>query len=51
MASCLDALLSEVRAAELPVESPRIDGHERPGPERPVVSPIDGKTIGRVPRD
>jgi RHH-type proline utilization regulon transcriptional repressor/proline dehydrogenase/delta 1-pyrroline-5-carboxylate dehydrogenase len=45
----LDALLAEIRAAVLPVEAaPRLDGQDRAGTERPVVSPIDGKAIGRV---
>jgi RHH-type proline utilization regulon transcriptional repressor/proline dehydrogenase/delta 1-pyrroline-5-carboxylate dehydrogenase len=45
----LDALLSDVRSAAMPDKAaPLIDGKLRPGPERPVVSPIDGKAIGHV---
>jgi RHH-type proline utilization regulon transcriptional repressor/proline dehydrogenase/delta 1-pyrroline-5-carboxylate dehydrogenase len=45
----LDALLSDVRAAATPDKAaPLIDGKPRPGAERPVVSPIDGKAIGHV---
>ena len=46
----LDALLAEIRAAT-PVAAeaaPRIDGVALPGIERPVISPIDGHTVGIV---
>jgi RHH-type proline utilization regulon transcriptional repressor/proline dehydrogenase/delta 1-pyrroline-5-carboxylate dehydrogenase len=45
----LDALLAEVRSAEMPVEAASvIDGEARSRTERPVMSPIDGRPIGRV---
>jgi RHH-type proline utilization regulon transcriptional repressor/proline dehydrogenase/delta 1-pyrroline-5-carboxylate dehydrogenase len=45
----LAALLAEVRAADLPVvAAPRIGGLDHAGTERSVMSPIDGKAIGRV---
>src|SRR5262249_5813622 len=45
----LDALLAEIRAAAMPdAAAPLIDGNVRPGIEREVVSPIDGKAIGCV---
>ena len=46
----LDALLDEVRAGVGASDSaaPLIDGIALPGRERPVISPIDGQTIGTV---
>ncbi len=46
----LEALLDEVRAGVRPSDSaaPLIDGIALPGRERPVISPIDGQTIGAV---
>ena len=45
----LDRLLAEVRAAKMPDgAAPLIDGDVRAGAERPVVSPVNGQTIGRV---
>ncbi len=45
----LDMLLAEVRAAKMPDgAAPLIDGAARAGAERPVVSPVNGQTIGRV---
>jgi RHH-type transcriptional regulator, proline utilization regulon repressor / proline dehydrogenase / delta 1-pyrroline-5-carboxylate dehydrogenase len=45
----LDMLLAEVRAAKMPDgAAPLIDGDVRAGAERPVVSPVNGQTIGRV---
>lgn len=45
----LDALLAEIRDARPAVEAaPLVGGTTRPGIERPVRSPIDGKVIGRV---
>ena len=45
----LDALLAEIRDARPSVEAvPLVDGASRPGIGRSVVSPIDGKVIGRV---
>jgi RHH-type proline utilization regulon transcriptional repressor/proline dehydrogenase/delta 1-pyrroline-5-carboxylate dehydrogenase len=45
----LDVLLDEIRHAGSFVEAtPLIDGLARGGSERAVVSPIDGKAIGRV---
>ena len=45
----LDMLLAEVRAAKMPDgAAPLIDGDVRAGAERPVVSPLNGQTIGRV---
>ena len=46
----LDALLDEVRAGMSSSNSaaPLIDGIALPGRERPVISPIDGRTIGTV---
>jgi RHH-type transcriptional regulator, proline utilization regulon repressor / proline dehydrogenase / delta 1-pyrroline-5-carboxylate dehydrogenase len=46
----LDVLLDEVRAGVRPSNSavPLIDGIALPGRERPVISPIDGQTIGTV---
>jgi RHH-type proline utilization regulon transcriptional repressor/proline dehydrogenase/delta 1-pyrroline-5-carboxylate dehydrogenase len=45
----LAALLADVRAAEMPIgAAPLVDGDVRPGAERPVISPIDGRPIGRV---
>jgi RHH-type proline utilization regulon transcriptional repressor/proline dehydrogenase/delta 1-pyrroline-5-carboxylate dehydrogenase len=47
--SSLDALLAEIRGGEKPAEAaPLIDGKAHRGIERPVRSPIDAKTIGRV---
>jgi len=48
-AAALDALLAEVRAARMPdAAAPVIDGVIRSGTERPVISPIDGRAVGRV---
>jgi RHH-type proline utilization regulon transcriptional repressor/proline dehydrogenase/delta 1-pyrroline-5-carboxylate dehydrogenase len=45
----LDALLAEIRDAVMPdAAAPLVAGKAQPGIERPVISPIDGKTIGRV---
>src|ERR1700730_193092 len=46
----LDALLDEVRAGMSASNSaaPLIDGIALPGRERPVISPIDGQTVGTV---
>ena len=45
----LDALLADIRNATVPTTAaPLVDGIALPGPERAVVSPIDGKAIGRV---
>jgi RHH-type proline utilization regulon transcriptional repressor/proline dehydrogenase/delta 1-pyrroline-5-carboxylate dehydrogenase len=46
----LDALLDEVRAGIGASHSaaPLIDGIALPGRERPVISPIDGRTVGVV---
>ena len=45
----LDALLAQVRGAEAPTEAaPLIDGVALAGPARPLHSPIDAATIGRV---
>ena len=45
----LDALLAQVRSAEPPTEAaPLIDGVALAGPARPLPSPIDAATIGRV---
>src|SRR6202166_3278574 len=46
----LDALLGEVRAGVRSSDSAAllIDGIVLPGRERPVISPVDGKTIGTV---
>jgi RHH-type proline utilization regulon transcriptional repressor/proline dehydrogenase/delta 1-pyrroline-5-carboxylate dehydrogenase len=46
----LDALLDEARASIGASHSaaPLIDGIALPGRERPVISPIDGRTIGTV---
>jgi RHH-type proline utilization regulon transcriptional repressor/proline dehydrogenase/delta 1-pyrroline-5-carboxylate dehydrogenase len=46
----LDALLDEVRASVGSSSSaaPLIDGIALPGRERPVISPIDGQTVGTV---
>jgi RHH-type proline utilization regulon transcriptional repressor/proline dehydrogenase/delta 1-pyrroline-5-carboxylate dehydrogenase len=46
----LDALLGEVRAGarSSDIAVPLIDGIALPGRERPVISPIDGQTIGTV---
>jgi RHH-type proline utilization regulon transcriptional repressor/proline dehydrogenase/delta 1-pyrroline-5-carboxylate dehydrogenase len=47
--TALDALLAEIRDARPSVEAvPLVDGASRPGVERSVRSPIDGKVIGRV---
>jgi RHH-type proline utilization regulon transcriptional repressor/proline dehydrogenase/delta 1-pyrroline-5-carboxylate dehydrogenase len=47
--TALDALLAEIRDARPSVEAvPLVDGTSRPGIERSVRSPIDGKVIGRV---
>jgi RHH-type proline utilization regulon transcriptional repressor/proline dehydrogenase/delta 1-pyrroline-5-carboxylate dehydrogenase len=47
--AALDALLAEIRDSQPPVEAvPLVDGTKRPGIERPVLSPIDAKAIGRV---
>jgi RHH-type proline utilization regulon transcriptional repressor/proline dehydrogenase/delta 1-pyrroline-5-carboxylate dehydrogenase len=48
--AALAALLDEV-ARSKPHEAravPLVDGTERPGQSRPVLSPIDGSTVGRV---
>jgi RHH-type proline utilization regulon transcriptional repressor/proline dehydrogenase/delta 1-pyrroline-5-carboxylate dehydrogenase len=43
------ALVAEVRGADAPGDAaPLIDGSARAGTERPLLSPIDGSTIGRV---
>jgi RHH-type proline utilization regulon transcriptional repressor/proline dehydrogenase/delta 1-pyrroline-5-carboxylate dehydrogenase len=46
----LEALLDEVRAGvrASDIAAPLIDGIALPGRERPVISPIDGQTIGVV---
>jgi RHH-type proline utilization regulon transcriptional repressor/proline dehydrogenase/delta 1-pyrroline-5-carboxylate dehydrogenase len=46
----LDALLDEVRAGMSSSSSavPLVDGIALPGRERPVISPIDGQTVGTV---
>ncbi|HEY6992575.1 MAG TPA: bifunctional proline dehydrogenase/L-glutamate gamma-semialdehyde dehydrogenase PutA [Xanthobacteraceae bacterium] len=45
----LEALLADIRNDARPgAASPLIAGRARPGPERPVRSPIDGEAIGRV---
>jgi RHH-type proline utilization regulon transcriptional repressor/proline dehydrogenase/delta 1-pyrroline-5-carboxylate dehydrogenase len=46
----LDALLDEVRAGvhASDIAAPLIDGIALPGRERPLISPIDGQTIGLV---
>ena len=45
----LDALLAQVRSAEAPTEAaPLIDGVVLAGSARPLRSPIDAATIGRV---
>jgi len=46
----LEALLSEVRdaAPRNPEAAPIIDGAAVAGPKRPVISPIDGSTVGQV---
>ena len=46
----LDALLDEVRAGARPADTAAalIDGIALPGRERPVISPIDGRTVGVV---
>jgi RHH-type proline utilization regulon transcriptional repressor/proline dehydrogenase/delta 1-pyrroline-5-carboxylate dehydrogenase len=46
----LEALRDEVRAGvrASDVAAPLIDGIALPGPERPVISPIDGQIIGTV---
>jgi RHH-type proline utilization regulon transcriptional repressor/proline dehydrogenase/delta 1-pyrroline-5-carboxylate dehydrogenase len=45
----LDALFADIRDARPSVEAvPLVDGASRPGIERSVRSPIDGKVIGRV---
>src|SRR5215475_4642427 len=45
----LDALLAEVRgAATTDKAAPLIAGKAQPGVDRPVLSPVDGKPIGRV---
>src|SRR5580692_9474895 len=46
----LDALLDEVRAGvrASDIAAPLIDGIALPGRERPVISPIDGQTVGVV---
>jgi RHH-type transcriptional regulator, proline utilization regulon repressor / proline dehydrogenase / delta 1-pyrroline-5-carboxylate dehydrogenase len=47
--ACLNALLEEIRSAEVPRESaPLIDGSVAAGIERSIHSPIDGSVIGRV---
>ncbi len=47
----LDALLAQVRSAEAPTEAaPLIDGVVLAGSARPLRSPIDAATIGRVRR-
>jgi RHH-type transcriptional regulator, proline utilization regulon repressor / proline dehydrogenase / delta 1-pyrroline-5-carboxylate dehydrogenase len=47
--TALDALLAEIRDARPSVEAvPLVGGTSRPGIERAVRSPIDGKVIGRV---
>src|SRR5262249_47035490 len=47
--TALDALLAEIRDARPSVEAvPLVGGTSRPGIERSVRSPIDGKVIGRV---
>ena len=46
----LDALLDEVRAGvrASDIAAPLIDGIALPGRERPLISPIDGQTVGLV---
>jgi RHH-type proline utilization regulon transcriptional repressor/proline dehydrogenase/delta 1-pyrroline-5-carboxylate dehydrogenase len=45
----LDALVAEIRDARPSIEAvPLVDGTSRAGTERSVLSPIDGKVIGRV---
>src|SRR5580692_4893152 len=46
----LEALLGEVRAGvrASDIAAPLIDGIALPGRERPVISPIDGQTVGVV---
>ena len=46
----LDALLGEVSAGvrASDIAAPLIDGIALPGRERPVISPIDGQTVGTV---
>src|ERR1700726_2664726 len=46
----LEALRDEVRAGvrSSDIAAPLVDGIALPGRERPVISPIDGKTIGTV---
>jgi RHH-type transcriptional regulator, proline utilization regulon repressor / proline dehydrogenase / delta 1-pyrroline-5-carboxylate dehydrogenase len=45
----LAALLAEVRDGPMPVEAAAlVDGIARPGIERPLLSPIDGRAIGHV---
>jgi RHH-type transcriptional regulator, proline utilization regulon repressor / proline dehydrogenase / delta 1-pyrroline-5-carboxylate dehydrogenase len=47
--AALDALIAEVRGAVVPDSAaPLIDGRLKPGAERAVTSPIDGKTTGHV---
>jgi RHH-type proline utilization regulon transcriptional repressor/proline dehydrogenase/delta 1-pyrroline-5-carboxylate dehydrogenase len=42
-------LLAEIRAAKFPESAgPILNGKRHAGPDRPVLSPIDGKAIGRV---
>jgi RHH-type proline utilization regulon transcriptional repressor/proline dehydrogenase/delta 1-pyrroline-5-carboxylate dehydrogenase len=45
----LEALLTEVRAADKPAEAaPIVDGAVRRGAERPILSPVDGTQVGTV---
>jgi len=46
----LDALLDEVRAGvrASDIAAPLVDGVALPGRERPLISPIDGQTVGLV---
>ena len=45
----LGTLLAEIRQGEMPVEAaPLVGGIVRAGAERPLLSPIDAKAIGRV---
>jgi RHH-type proline utilization regulon transcriptional repressor/proline dehydrogenase/delta 1-pyrroline-5-carboxylate dehydrogenase len=47
--SAVDALLRDVRGADTPANAaPLIGGRARAGSPRPVVSPIDGTTVGVV---
>ncbi|WP_040618938.1 bifunctional proline dehydrogenase/L-glutamate gamma-semialdehyde dehydrogenase PutA [Rhodovulum sp. PH10] len=47
-AESLKALLASRRLPKDLHASPLVDGNPRPGPARPVVSPIDGAVLGQV---